>query len=48
MLIMCRVLHAQMQISGVGTREKDLAREVGEKMGGKMYEKRGGKMRSQE
>jgi hypothetical protein len=48
MLIMCRVLHAQMQISRVGTREKDLAGEVGEKMGGKMGEKRGREMQRQE
>jgi hypothetical protein len=32
----------------VGTGKEDLAREVGEKMGGKMGEKRKGKMRRQE
>jgi len=32
----------------VGTREKDLAGEVGEKMGGKMGEKRGREMQRQE
>ena len=29
-LMVCRVLHARMQISGVGTRKKGLAREMGE------------------